>query len=817
MPEQRERLPHLILRQAPRTERYTSPQTGGGGFSRKQQDRNAHGRRLQAQLRAAQASAGPDGVRLEFRSEPGFELALDSLEARRSGIQLLSTVERKSPSGATVTVATVFVPLGKTGHFTQILEKYLTQNSPSGNPRNSKLVDNIAAIRRAVLDSFWTDSEEARPRPRERAWWEMWLRLPDERYFAQFRHAAEAARIEVSSTFIKFLDRRVVLIRATREQFESHPLLLDFLAELRRAKETAGEFLKLPPREQAEWVQDLRRRLQGPGPDSPVVCVLDTGVNRGHELLEGALPAASLFAYRSSWRVTDHDGHGTEMAGVALYGDLTPLVASGERVVLEHGLESVKILPPQGQNPPPLYGAITMDAAAQVESVAPRRRRTFSLAVTTNEGRDRGAPSSWSATIDQVAAGVGEADGGKRRLFCVSAGNTDRSSWPAYPESNQIESVRDPGQSWNALTVGAFADRIQITDAAFDDWSPLARPGDLGVSSTTSLVWQPRWPVKPDVVLDGGNHAISPDRKEVDPVDELSLLTTFWKPLQKQFVATGETSAATAQAARIAARIQARYPQLWPETIRALIVDSARWTTAMLERFPPQQSRRSGENLIRVFGYGVPNQERALWSASNSLSLIVQGDLQPFDRDGSDYKTRDLNLHSLPWPRETLEEIGAASVEMRVTLSYFVEPDPARRGAWKTKYRYASHGLRFDVKSATESERSFRARINRQARDDESGHLSWSSDSDQWVLGPTLRKAGSLHSDIWKGPAADLASKDAVAVFPVTGWWKERHHLERWNSRARYALVVSIHAPEVEADLYTPIAAILRVPVVVTT
>ncbi len=41
------------------------------------------------------------------------------------------------------------------------------------------------------------------------------------------------------------------------------------------------------------------------------------------------------------------------------------------------------------------------------------------------------------------------------------------------------------------------------------------------------------------------------------------------------------TSAATAQAARLAAIVQAEYPNLWPETARALIVHSAEWTQAM--------------------------------------------------------------------------------------------------------------------------------------------------------------------------------------------------------------------------------------------
>ncbi len=49
---------------------------------------------------------------------------------------------------------------------------------------------------------------------------------------------------------------------------------------------------------------------------------------------------------------------------------------------------------------------------------------------------------------------------------------------------------------------------------------------------------------------------------------------------------------------------------------------------------------------------------------------------------------------------------------MRVTLSYFIEPNPSERG-FSARYRYESHGLRYDVKRPAESGADFRARIKR--------------------------------------------------------------------------------------------------------
>jgi len=45
------------------------------------------------------------------------------------------------------------------------------------------------------------------------------------------------------------------------------------------------------------------------------------------------------------------------------------------------------------------------------------------------------------------------------------------------------------------------------------------------------------------------------------------------------------------------------------------------------------------------------------------------------------------------------------------------------------------------------------------------------------------------------------------------GWWKQRSNLERWGKQARYALVVTIRTPEVETDIYTPVASQIGVTI----
>ena len=195
--------------------------------------------------------------------------------------------------------------------------------------------------------------------------------------------------------------------------------------------------------------------------------------------------------------------------------------------------------------------------------------------------------------------------------------------------------------------------------------------------------------------------------------------------------------------------------------------------------------------------------------------MIAQAEIQPFERkdNASGYRTKEMHLYALPWPKDALLDLPhEIIVEMRVTLSYFIEPGPGEIG-WQDRYRYASHGLRFDVNSPGEAQDDFAKRINRSARDEDEGHPGTASASDYWVIGSQTRDKGSIHSDIWRGSAAELASSNLIAVSPRIGWWRERAHLNKWQRRTRYSLVVSITTPAEDVDLYTPVAIQIGVPV----
>jgi hypothetical protein len=238
----------------------------------------------------------------------------------------------------------------------------------------------------------------------------------------------------------------------------------------------------------------------------------------------------------------------------------------------------------------------------------------------------------------------------------------------------------------------------------------------------------------------------------------------------------------------------------------------------MLTNLKAASGKKGRAQLVRRYGFGVPNVEKALHSANDSLTLIAQAWIKPFENG----KMREINFFSLPWPHKVLQDLGEAPVHLRVTLSYFVDPNPARRG-WKKRYSYPSHLLRFDLKGPLESQDEFRKRLNQRALDEDENKPLTGGESSDWYLGEHARNRGSIHSDILCGSdgkpitAAALAERGVIAVYPASGWWKDQPKRDRSEDGVRYSLVISIETPGVETDIWTPVALQVGIPIAIET
>lgn len=819
-----ENLRNILLHDTKHSTSYAPSPGRGSIYPNRGSKEQAHGEFIQRQFNAAFAAAKTqkqvaaikykESTYLQVKGVAGYDLNLKSLENMPSGIRLLNFQETKDvESGKIIPEATIFVPRGKESFFLNRVQDFLNpekNNKKTGSRKNKDLINSIGNISLAILSSLWTSGLSKLPEKSPVAC-EVWLRYDAQKKVEKtnkniqaaiddFTGACEVLDIPVDPKRIIFPERIVKLVKANKAQLAELIKVSGVIAEIRRAPINVDDFSSFTRSEQRDWAMDLLGRTDFDH-GNVAVCVLDTGISQSHPLIEPAVDSdSSVQAVDESWSLVDRLGHGTEMAGVVLYDDLAEAIASANHIYIGHELESVKILPDNGVNDSQLYGNITQQAISSMEIDHSVRNRVICMAITDSDfDLKDGSPSSWSAAIDQITSGAGEEDNIKR-LFIVSAGNVHPTELKevSYPNANLAHPVEDPAQAWNALSVGAYNDKINVSNPVLNGFSPVADVNELSPYSSTSNTWQKKWPIKPEILLRGGNMVTNGSDADAD--SELEVLTTNANFTQNMFSTISGTSSATAQASNMAARLYEAYPDLWPETVRALMVHSAEWTDAMKKQFCGDEKKTVGrKNLLHACGYGVASLERAIECKKNSVNLIIQDSLQPFD--GAHMK--DMNFHQIPWPSEILEDLGAANAKLRVTLSYFVEPGPGRNG-WGNRYRYSSAGLRFDLIKPNETKKEFEKRVNFQMRDENDGASG--GGRDDWYLGPKNRNVGSIHSDFICTSAAELANSDYIAIYPVVGWWRERQNLHRSGDVLRYSLIVSIETPESHADLYDAIS-----------
>lgn len=655
------------------------------------------------------------------------------------------------------------------------------------------------------------------------AWWELWLPGGTDRA-TRMATLARDANMDVHSDQLVFPETTVIFIHASAGSIAAFAERLPgAVNEIRQATGSIEPFLdhSTGGTEPADWIAELVGRVMPPPHDAPVVCALDTGVAGAHPLIQPGLRGA--WAYDVAWGTDDHHpsgGHGTAIAGLALYGDLEPHMNTSGPVVLSHGVESMKLLPPHGfpATKPPSYGVVTQGAVALVEAEQVGVKRSFCLATSATDFSPA-RPSSWSGALDQIAAGAMPGDvvegvlaaQSPKRLLLVATGNVDGGMLVDVMASQPIE---DPSQSWNALTIGGFTRKEQIPTPppAYEPVVPANHRSPYSRGSQT--LPDDLTPIKPEVLFEAGN-MVSDNTGLCGWHPAVSLLAPGSDVAYEPLVPFWATSAAAGVAGHFIGRLHAAHPDLWPETLRALTVDAAVWPQPIRKQLIgtgahwKTGTKSQKQRILREVGYGVPDIERAMWSARNDLSMVAQAEIQPFaiGADGRSAVYNEMHFYDLPWPRQGLEQLESEVVTMKVTLSYFIEPNLTGKAATRPN-SYRSFGLRFAMKKRTETDAAFRARVNAAQQRDES---TSERESDFWLLGSKAMQAGSLHCDLWRGHAIDLTGHDAIAIYPVGGWWKSHTSQRRIEDKARYSLVISIIAQGLAIDLHTEVASLVAV------
>lgn len=835
--------PHLILPQRfQQSQEYKYPRSLVVPFKTMQRDRQQHGRKLLLQLQRVfreyksiedaqklntTAPIWEKVIYVEFVTPWGYELRFDSLNQNTDNPSyILLSIRKEERAGGTNEDnnvryrALVMLRPGGITHFIDKVQEYLRKNSPSGKPASNDLIANIEDIQLATLAAFWAENPRISfPAEDESVWWEVWFRkqaYDGDKLRTQLQQVGED--IYIGEGALEFPEHIVQLVKASARQLSASLFLLDSLSELRKPQQL-NDFItdkSVTYTEKQEWLEDLIRRTDVNGdPNKVLVCLLDSGVNHMHPLLQPLIPGDHLHTWNPDWGVADsweRGGHGTGMAGLAFYGDLTEALANPTRISIVHGVESFKIVQPGTANDPKLYGIIYQDGCNTVLAERPNNPRIFCLAITNEDLDNGGRPTSSAAAIDKLCFG-GSYEGDSQKLFIVSGGNVWLNHPHEYPNNNFIVSVKDPGQAYNAITVGAFTEKDKMSNSAN---AAIAPYGGMSPFNSTSAAWEGQWPNKPDIVMEGGNQEIDGnDLLHNDQLNPLSLDKNFNRNI---FIPFGGTSGASAMVANMAAMLQHQYPNLWPETIRGLLIHSAEWTPAMLAgRSLHTLSENERRSLIRSVGYGVPNISKAVSSANNSLTLIAQEHIIPYRLEKGNVRYNEYHLYELPWPREVLlHEVAEQDATITITLSYYIEPNPGNR-QYARSFSYHSHSLDYKLIKPAESIEHFQRRVSAASvLDEEDGMeelIPADMKSEDWFIKERVRSKGTIKKDMLTVSGAELADRHYLAIFPKAGWYRTRKKLNRYDTPVRYSLIISIETPAKDIDLYTPVEALIVMPV----
>lgn len=726
-----------------------------------------------------------NGEYLEIIGVENKELIVKSLKDDRTKVKVLKTERILENSEDEENMknyqkALIYLPEKKKNFLNDKIEDY--KKSKGENKKN--LINNISEIKIPTILSFWCGEISEIPNEQEK-WCEFWFEKDKD--VKSLLEEIKKIGIKTREKYLQFEERTVVLCKVDKKKMLKIINEVEGVCEVKLKSDFLIEtFFNLEDREgQFEWIKDLKERLEVRDENNTSILVIDSGVNDGHPLLKTFVKKCSGFDKND---ISDTEGHGTGMAGLTIYKDLAPALEQESVININHSLQSHKIFY-TGSNNEELYGSMTTEAIYESFDLV---NQINCMAIASNANVNDGAPTSWSAAIDELC--FGDSNRPEGRIFCLSAGNITeiQTNGINYPTLNEINCIEDPGQSWNSLTIGGYTTKYLENS----EYKIVAEPFTLSPFSKTSCLWNSKGSyklIKPEVLFEAENK-ISSSVGEYYTDENLSLLTTNAKFRDSYFTIFNGTSASTALAANFCAKLVSKYPKAWPQTIRGLVVHSAEWTEQMKKQFLKDNSKTSYGNLLRNCGYGVPNLDRALGILENSVNLIIESEIKPFKLSKNNITYDELHVHELPWPKEVLEQYSDKKFKIKVTLSYFIEPNP---GNFKGIYDYQSYGLRFEFCG----NRSKEELIKKVSKVDDISYKDGSSNN--WLYGST-RNVGSIHSDVWEGSGADFTEARYILIHPVSGWWKQKKKAVRYKNKVRYSLIVSISSEE-EINLYTPI------------
>lgn len=555
-----------------------------------------------------------------------------------------------------------------------------------------------------------------------------------------------------------------------------------------------------------------------PDANAPAVCVIDSGIQEGHVLLQPAIDQVTSYCFLPGQNTNDvadyvaPAGHGTRVAGAVLYGEA---VAHNGTPQLPFWIQNARVLDANNRMPVELFPPEALKAAVQRFHNGPRRTRIFNHSINGSTPCRTRYMSAWAAEMDLLSATHDV-------MFIQSAGNlpiTGNNPQPGvrdhlnagrdYPAFLYEASTRiaNPAQSLQALTVGSVG-YGPFQNGGWQTFGP--QQGSPSAFSRSGFsIWNV---IKPEVVEYGGDDVrtsnvpvnVQGGGQIPEACPELVRSTRFSPGPAYDRDETG-TSFAAPKVSRIAAHLQRTLPNEPTLLYRALVVQSARWPdwaeaylTALRNHSYNDQAQRQqlldqAARTIRCIGFGIPEEGRATVNTDHRTTLITSGE--------SLIRARECHIYQVPVPAALRAPADEFDIRIEATLSYVAQPRRTRRHL----RRYLSTWVSWTSSKLGEGINDFRVRALRDEENDEEPLpgtvLPWTlaEKSDAGFVRDTRRSSGTVQKDWAVVKSNTLPDHFCIAVVGHPGWSHDP------DSSARYAMAVTFEILGQEIPIYEPL------------
>ncbi|WP_138989663.1 S8 family peptidase [Larkinella sp. C7] len=545
--------------------------------------------------------------------------------------------------------------------------------------------------------------------------------------------------------------------------------------------------INIPDSENSALPTVFGANITAPLPDAPRVCVIDSGIMEGHQLLHPAIDSAASYCFIDGHETDVADevrngGHGTKVAGAILYPDQIPVNGTYE---LPFWIQNAKILDSSN---------ILSDSVSPSElmiRIVERYQPTkiFNLSIAAHIPCEQIHMSEWAATLDQLiwkhdvifVTAVGNI-----RLPEIVANLQNAVPYPDYLIENTSSRLSEPSQSSFSLAVGS----VCLDGYEDEDLQSFGQKDDpSSFSKTGPGMWGT---VKPDVVEYGGDWI---RKKQFD-----NTLTTHHSICPALIRSTlhggyfvGRDDKGTSFAAPKVTHILAALQQLLPTTsvmlYRALLVQSA--------RLPKEKFLKPTGTDLRLYGYGIPSKTRALGNQPNRATLFASDSLS-----GS-----KAHIYTVAIPEEIRRQGDEYSVLLEITLAFKAKPRRTRR---KTN-SYLSTWLSWESTKIGESYDEFAQRVveyldgepfdtvEQRRRNYESIPWSIRTNVAHGDVRDFRRQDSTLQKDWCVIPSNKLIEEFSIAIVGHKGWDKDP------DAEVPYSIVVSFEYLNADINVYEKI------------